>query len=209
MCVPLRWRGTRAASPPLCSRLTRAFPCFFADDTNDRFEENIFNASIIPRSAWRKGTQWGTLTRLDAGIIVRDEHGVVDEMARAIAKAPTKEACRPLDEHFKQIILLKAGRTGVWQTTMAATFLTFAGYHPIMYHAANIVNITALDSNLRNDQVFATLTPVESAAFVRSRHAEVNVDPASGWEHRWLWARKFSSAAGAQLWRDVIAASKG
>lgn len=61
-------------------------------------------------------------------------------------------------------------------------------------------------TNLRVDQVFATLNESASKEFVVMRHAEcIRSDPRTGWEHRWLYARKFSSAAAAQLWRDVLA----
>ncbi|XP_043808520.1 glycosyltransferase BC10 isoform X3 [Manihot esculenta] len=133
----------------------RSFVDSFVDTKEERYNQNM--SPIIRKNKWRKGSQWITLVRSHAEVIVDDEV-IFQVFQKHCKRAPPPDTskgklnpkpkkqnnCIP-DEHYVQTLLSMAELEGelerrtltytVWN--QSATKMESKGWHPITFTYAN------------------------------------------------------------------------
>ncbi|XP_057961998.1 glycosyltransferase BC10 isoform X2 [Malania oleifera] len=133
----------------------RSFVDSFIDVNGDRYNPKM--SPIIPKGKWRKGSQWVTLVRSDAEVVVDD--GIIFPVFQKFCKRrppidhskgilnielQKQHNCIP-DEHYVQTLLSMSGLEGelerrtltytVWNES--APNMEGKGWHPVTFNYAN------------------------------------------------------------------------
>ena len=124
----------------------------------------------LPKSAWRKSSQWSVLTRAHAGLVVADK--AVDPLFRAICKSQDWDETLKRrydcysDEHYIPTLLASAGRDN--ETDCLGYYVnvdwTKGGAHPRTYVVADVA--PALFGSLR--EAWGDCDPAAATALGRA-----------------------------------------
>lgn len=171
----------------LGTSFVRSFP------TDARFDLR-YDAKLVPRAAWRKGSQWVTLRRADAQLVV-DSKPLLDEILR-------DEKAFALDEHAIHTVLAVNNRS------IAGHTLTYfdwkSGPHPTLFQArARGLNLTGL----KWDDVLVTLSQADLLVLLRKVYALRSMQHPALTRH--LFGRKWSSEGARAMYSTVEALDAG
>ncbi|XP_075663802.1 glycosyltransferase BC10-like [Castanea sativa] len=191
-----------------------ASPKSFVDSFLDK-KENRYNSKmspVIPKEKWRKGSQWITLVRSHAEVIVDDE-AILSAFKKFCKRRPPVDAkkgklniklqkqhnCIP-DEHYVQTLLAMSDLEGelerrtltytVWN--QSATKMEHKGWHPFTFNFANAGAKQIKEIKDINHVYYETEFRTE---WCRSNSALVPC---------FLFARKFSQGAAMRLLSDGV-----
>ena len=164
----------------------------FEDSVNSRYHP-AFAAEGVPEERWRKGSQWASLTRADALLLISDTL-VFSAFQRVQIFAP--------DEHYKQTVLsLAAARPIQPRPVTYANWWPDTRAHPKLHVVQETT--AALVADLRERREF--FRPAEGEHVRCSGPTEAPwLGPEEGREVGagapcWLFARKFTEKAGGKL----------
>ncbi|KAK7860038.1 hypothetical protein CFP56_000367 [Quercus suber] len=184
--------------------------CSFLDKKENRYNSKM--SPVIPKEKWRKGSQWITLVRSHAEVIVDDEvilsafkkfckrRPPVDvKKGKLNIKLQKQHNCIP-DEHYVQTLLAMSDLEGelerrtltytVWN--QSATKMEHKGWHPFTFNFANAGPKQIKEIKDINHVYYETEFRTE---WCRSNSALVPC---------FLFARKFSQGAAMRLLSDGV-----
>ncbi|KAF2303666.1 hypothetical protein P3X46_020624 [Hevea brasiliensis] len=188
----------------------RSFVDSFVDTKEERYNQKM--SPIIRKQKWRKGSQWITLVRSHAKVIVDDEvifpvfqkhckRAIPPDASKGKLNAKQKEQnnCIP-DEHYVQTLLSMAELEGelerrtltytVWN--QSATKMESKGWHPITFAYAN--------AGRQNIREIKDINHVYYESEYRTEWCRTNSTSVSCF----LFARKFSRGAAVRLLSEGV-----
>lgn len=198
-CVPLR-------SFAFVQRYLFGTNTSFLDSFHDvQGRYNPALAPTVPASAWRKGTQWGAVTRAHARLFVQDERvfAAMQQHCRTWSSADGQYAqfCAG-DEHYKQTLMVLAGR----DAEIEHRPVTFANWWPTSRSHPKLYVVQEADATLVRD----LQTRSEIWRPMEGDHLRCGSwrNESTGFEEPrpcWLFARKFTERAAERLLEEHAA----